>query len=357
MSQSALFAPFPVRDLEIRNRLWVSPMCQYQALGRDGVATAWHQAHLGALARGGAGLVMIEATGVVPEGRISPFCLGLWNDDQRDALAPIVAFARSMGATVGIQLGHAGRKASTHPWMPDAPAGSVDLAEGGWETVAPSALAFGDYRAPRALSVAEIEALVAAFVASAGRAVTAGIQVIELHAAHGYLLHEFLSPLSNRRSDGYGGDLAGRARLLREVARAVRAAHPSTALFVRVSASEWRTDGFTPEEAREVAGWLAEDGVDLVDVSSGGNVPDAPIVVGPGYQVPFARTVREAGLPVAAVGMITSAAQAETLLRASLADAIFVGRPMLNDPHLPLRWARELREEPAAPASYWRAGF
>ncbi|MEB4613329.1 oxidoreductase, partial [Leucobacter sp. M11] len=202
-----LFTPVRFHAVEIRNRLWVSPMCQYQALGRDGVVTAWHQAHLGSLARGGAGLVMIEATGVLPEGRISPFCLGLWNDTQRDALAPIVAFARSQGATVGIQLGHAGRKASTHPWMPDSPAGSVPEEEGGWETVGPSAVAFGDYRTPRALTEEGLAAVVAAFVAAADRAVEAGIQVLELHAAHGYLLHEFLSPLSNRREDGYGGDL------------------------------------------------------------------------------------------------------------------------------------------------------
>lgn len=328
-------------------------MCQYSST--DGRPSDWHLVHLGSLARGGAGLVLTEATAIVPEGRISPRDAGIWNDTQAEDYARITAFIRSQGAVPGIQLAHAGRKASTY--APGRGRNSVPAGEGGWRTVAPSAVAFGDYAEPRALAVEEMAGLVQAWADAARRAVAAGFDVLEIHGAHGYLVHEFLSPLTNHRTDGYGGDLAGRSRLLLEIVDAVRAAVPErVVLFVRLSATDWEPDGLTVEEVGEVAAALAPRGVDLVDVSSGGNSPTAAITVGPGYQVPFARAVREAsGLPTAAVGMITEPVQAEKILAEQSADAVLLGRALLREPNWPQRAALELGDDLPWPVQYERA--
>ena len=350
-----LFDPIELRGTEFRNRLWVSPMCMYSAV--DGVPGEWHGTHYTAMARGGAGLVIMEATGVVPEGRISPACLGLWNDAQQDALAAIASQVHAAGSKLAVQLGHAGRKASTEPWLPGAVGGSIAPDAGGWETVAPSALAFGELAEPRALELDEIAGIVDAFAAAAGRAVAAGLDAVEIHGAHGYLVHEFLSPLSNTREDAYGGGLEGRARLLLEIVRAIRAAHPTLPVLVRLSATEWVAGGFDLAEATTLAGWLRDAGADLIDVSSGGNLPSAPIPVGPAYQAPLAGQVRTAGLPVAAVGMVTDAATAQSVLTLGEADAVCVGRAWLRNPYLGLHWAGELRADVEAlrPPQLWRA--
>ena len=360
MADPILFRPFTLRTLDIRNRLWVAPMCQYSVDAEDGVVGDWHLQHLGGLARGGAGLVIMEATGVTPEGRISPRCPGIWSDEQIAPLTRITAAAHAHGAKIGIQLAHAGRKGSTYPSLPGFPDGTVPEAEGGWRTVAPSAVAYGDFDVPRALEESEMPDLVSAFTAGADRAVQAGFDLVEVHAAHGYLLHEFLSPLSNHRTDGYGGDLAGRARLLREIVRAIRSAHPDLPISVRISATEWVEGGFSLEESVELSGWISDDGADIIDVSSAANVPQAPIPVGPSYQVPLAAQVRRGPLPVGAVGLITSAEQAESILATGQADVILLARPVLVNPHLPIVWAHELRAPAAAslvPPQYARARF
>ncbi|RGE20069.1 NADH:flavin oxidoreductase/NADH oxidase [Leucobacter sp. wl10] len=360
MADPLLFQSFRLRDLEVRNRLWVAPMCQYSVSEEDGVPRDWHLQHIGGLARGGAGLVMVEATAVVPEGRISPRDVGLWNEDQTAAFARLAEIAHGHGARIGVQLAHAGRKASTHPWLPGFPEGSVPEGEGGWETAAPSAVPFGDLAVPRELDAEGIARVVRGFADAADRAVAAGLDAVEVHAAHGYLIHEFLSPLSNRRDDAYGGDLAGRARLLRETVRAIRDRHPALPIVVRVSATEWTEGGFDVEQAAAVAEWLADDGADLIDVSSGGNTTGAGIPVGPSYQVALAERVRRGPLPVSAVGLITSAAQAEGILASGQADVISLARPLLADPHLPIRWAHELRAPSATglvPPQYRRARF
>ena len=363
MTNPHLFQPIAVRGLEVRNRLWVPPMCQYSAAAQgpeQGVPTDWHLVHWGALGRGGAGMVVVEATAVVPEGRISPNCLGLWNDAQEATFARALPIARASGARFAIQLAHAGRKASTHPWLRDAPAGSVPESAGGWPTVAPSAVPFSGLAAPRALTTAEVRGVIAAFVAAAGRAVRAGFDAVEIHAAHGYLIHEFLSPLSNLRDDEFGGSAENRARLLREIVRGIRAAHPELPILVRISGDEWVAGGFDPAAARQLVQWIAADGADFVDASSGGNVAEARIPVGPSYQVPIAAALRGAGLPVGAVGLITSPEQAEGILATGQAEVISVGRPVLVNPALPTVWAHALRAEHAAeliPAPYWRARF
>lgn len=344
----------------MRNRLWVSPMCQYSVAAEDGIPRDWHLVHIGALARGGAGLVTVEASAVLPEGRISPRDLGLWSDAHTPAFARLAEIAHAHGARISVQLGHAGRKASSHPWLPGFPSGGQSVADGGWQTVGPSGLPFGDYPAPRALTGDELPAIVAAFVAAADRAVAAGFDAVEVHAAHGYLLHSFLSPFSNRREDEYGGPLAGRARLLREIVRTIRDRHPDLPVMVRVSATEWVDGGFDLAECGQLVEWLAADGADLIDVSSAANLPSAPIPVGPSYQVPLAAALRSGPLPVGAVGMITSAAQAESVLATGQADIVSLGRPLLADPQLPLRWAHELRAPGAAdlvPGPYHRARF
>ena len=351
---SILFSPLSIRSVTFRNRLWVSPMCMYSAI--DGVVQEWHHTHLAQFASGGAGLIVAEAAGVVPEGRISPQDVGLWNDEQRDAWAPIVAAIHARGAKAGIQLAHAGRKAST--WWPWAEhQGSVPQSEGGWTTTAPSAIAYEGFAEPVALDADGIEAIVTGFASAARRAIEAGFDVLEIHGAHGYLLHQFLSPLSNLRDDDHGGSLENRARLLLRVVEAVReAAGDDVPLFVRISATDHADGGFTPDEAATVGAWATDRGADLIDVSSGGLVAHQQISVFPGYQVPLAETVRQGGrIPVSAVGLITAAEQAEQVLAEGAADAIFAGREWLRDPHFALRAAHELGADIAWPPQYERA--
>jgi len=351
---SQLFTPLTVRGLTVRNRLWVAPMCQYSAV--DGLPNDWHHVHLAQFASGGAGLVMAEATAVLPEGRISPEDTGIWNDAQQAAWAPIVRAIRDRGAVAAIQLAHAGRKAST--WSPFADdRGTVPASDGGWTPLAPSAVAYDGYAEPAALDTAAIDEVVDAFAAATRRSLAAGFEVVEVHAAHGYLLHEFLSPLSNHRTDEYGGSLENRARLLLRVLDAVRSEAPDVPLFVRVSATDWAEDGWDVEQTATVAGWAAERGADLVDVSSGGLVAHQRITTGPGYQVPLARDIRRgAGVPVSAVGEITTGAQAEQILATGEVDAIMAGREWLRDPHFGLRAAVELDADASVwPPQYVRA--
>jgi len=349
-----LFSPFQLRSVVFPNRIGVSPMCEYSC--EDGFANDWHLVHLGSRAVGGAGLVELEASAVVPEGRISPGDLGIWKDEHVPMLARIAEFIQGQGARAGIQLAHAGRKGSM-----SVPFGGERLllpAEGGWEPVGPSAVAFSDkYAVPRALDQAGIDRIIDGFRQAALRAVAAGFDFVEIHAAHGYLLHEFLSPLANQRTDRYGGDLLNRARLTLEVVDAVRSAWPGhLPLFVRISATDWAEGGWTADESVDLAGLLREHGVDLVDCSSGGMVPYAKIPVGPGYQVEFAaRIKREAGIATAAVGMITDAAQANAIVAAGEADLVFLARAFLRDPYWPVHAAAALGEGASWPAQYLRA--
>jgi 2,4-dienoyl-CoA reductase-like NADH-dependent reductase (Old Yellow Enzyme family) len=355
VTDAALFQPVRIRDLTVPNRVWVSPMCQYSADELDGLPTDWHLVHLGALAQGGAGLVMTEATAVSPEGRISAWDLGIWNDAQRDAFRPIVEFIHARGAVAAAQLAHAGRKASTYPeWRGH---GSQAPGDGGWTAVAPSPTAFEGYAEPVELDEEGIGKVVTDFGAAARRAVEAGFDAVELHAAHGYLLHQFLSPLANHRTDGWGGSLEHRARLLLDVVRAVRGAvGEAVPVLVRFSGTDWVEGGWTIEDTETVAGWAAQAGADWFDVSSGGVVAHARIPVGPGYQVPLATAVRTAtGVPVNAVGMIETAAQAEAIVASGRADAVMLARPLLRDPHLPRAWAGELGADVAWPVQYRRA--
>jgi 2,4-dienoyl-CoA reductase-like NADH-dependent reductase (Old Yellow Enzyme family) len=349
-----LFSPLSLRSVVLRNRIAVSPMCQYSAA--DGRANDWHLVHLGARAAGGAGLVLTEATAVEARGRISAADLGLWEDAQVEPLARIARFLREQGAAAGVQLAHAGRKASTRPpWEGGSP---VPAAEGGWTPVGPSALAFSEgHPVPEALDAHGLAGVVEAFAAAARRALQAGFQVVELHGAHGYLLHEFLSPLSNRRTDRYGGSFENRTRLAREVVAAVRTAWPEPLpLLVRLSATDWVDGGWTVDESVELARDLRGLGVDLVDVSSGGLVPGASVPTGPGYQAAFAeRLRREAGIATGAVGMITSPAQADHVVRSGQADLVLLARELLRDPHFPLRAARVLGQEGPWPRQYLRA--
>jgi 2,4-dienoyl-CoA reductase-like NADH-dependent reductase (Old Yellow Enzyme family) len=353
---SELFRPIELRALAITNRLWIAPMCQYSVEQEDGVPTDWHLVHLGSLARGGAGLVLTEATAVSPEGRISPQDTGIWNEQQALAWARIVDFAHGVGSVVGMQLAHAGRKASTFSPF-SGRSGTVPEAEGGWRTLAPSALPFPGYDAPEALDAAGIAQVVDDFAAGARRAVAAGFDVLELHAAHGYLLHQFLSPLSNARTDAYGGPVENRARLLLEVVRAVRAAAGPVPLLVRFSGTDWHDDGWSVTDTATVAGWARDAGADFFDVSSGGNAP-APIPLGPGYQVPLAAEVkRRAGVPVSAVGLITEAEQAEEIVASGAADAVMIARAALRNPHFPLLAAEELGGQAPWPPQYERAAL
>jgi 2,4-dienoyl-CoA reductase-like NADH-dependent reductase (Old Yellow Enzyme family) len=349
---SSLFAPLTLRGTTMRNRVWVSPMCQYSAV--DGLPDDWHLVHLGARAVGGAGLVLTEATAVSPEGRISPQDTGLWNDAQAAQWERIASFVRAQGAAVGVQLAHAGRKASTHrPW---GGRGHVAPADGGWQTVGASPLAFGQLPAPRELDAAGLAAVRDDFVAAARRADAVGFDVAEVHAAHGYLLNTFLSPLSNSRTDAYGGDLSGRMRFPLEVVEAVRAVWPEhKPLVLRISASDWVEGGWTVDDSVVLAKEAAARGVDLVDCSSGGVSPDQRIDVGPGYQVPFAAAVRAAGVPSGAVGMITDPRQAEAIVAEGSADVVLLARELLRDPHWPLRAAAELGVDAPWPDQYVRA--
>jgi 2,4-dienoyl-CoA reductase-like NADH-dependent reductase (Old Yellow Enzyme family) len=353
MASSLLFTPLTLRGLTVRNRAWVSPMCQYSA--QDGLPNDWHLVHLGGRAVGGAGRVLTEATAVLPEGRISPRDTGLWSGAQTEAWARIAAFVRAQGAAVGVQLGHAGRKASTRaPWEGG---GAVPPEEGGWQAVGPSALAFGQLPAPRALSLEELALVREAFVAATRRAAEAGFQVVELHAAHGYLLHQFLSPLANARSDAYGGSFEARVRFPLEVVRAVRQAWPQALpLFVRLSATDWAEGGWTAEESVDFSRRLKAEGVDLVDVSTGGMVPDAKVPVAPGYQVPFSAQVRQgAQVATSAVGMLTEPWQVEAVLQRREADAVMLAREVLRHPNWPLFAGPSLGDEVAWPPQYERA--
>lgn len=339
----ALFRPITIRGLEIRNRVWVPPLCQYSVTELDGVPHDWHLVHLGSMAAGGAGLVLAEATAVSPEGRISDHDTGLWNDEQAEAWSRITRFIRSQGAASGIQLAHAGRKASVWQEHLRRP-GSQPLEDGGWETVAPSAIAFDGLRVPSALDEAGILAVIEDFRSAARRAVEAGFDVVEVHAAHGYLVHQFLSPLSNRRDDRWGGSLENRARLLLELVRAVRAEiGERMPLFVRFSATDWAPGGWDEEQTSTVARWAAEAGADFFDISTGGLVRDVRIPVGPAYQAAHAEFVGgRAGVSVSAVGRITTAAQAEALVASGAADAVMFGKAMMRDAHFAMRAASEL---------------
>lgn len=351
---SKLFSVLRLREVEFKNRIFVSPMCQYSSEG--GMPNDWHFVHLGSRAVGGAGLVLVEATAVSPEGRISPGDTGIWSDAHAEAFKRITAFIKSQGAVAGIQLAHAGRKASTDvPWRGG---GFLREAEGGWQTLAPSPIPFReDETPPREMSHDDIKQVVAEFADAARRGLAAGFEVIEIHMAHGYLLHEFLSPLSNQRSDEYGGSLEARARFPLEVARAVRLAFPAhLPVFVRISATDWVEGGWDLQQSIQLARWLKEAGVDLVDCSSGGVVPKVRIPAAPGYQTPFAASIRkEAGIATGAVGFITEPQQAEQIIAAGEADAVFLARAMLRDPYWALHAAKALQVEVTYPRQYERA--
>ena len=350
----SLFSPLSIGDITLRNRIVVSPMCEYSAM--DGMPNDWHLVHLGSRAVGGAGLVFTEATAVSPQGRISPGDTGIWNPAQQSAWARIAEFIRAQGSVPGIQLAHAGRKASTGvPWEGGHPLVGEPEA---WVPVAPSAIPFdAGYPTPTALDESGIDDVVADFAAAARRAREAGFGVIEVHAAHGYLIHEFLSPLSNHREDSHGGTLENRARLLRRIVAATRREWPAPRpLFVRVSATDWVPGGWDIDECVRLASWLKEDGVDLIDASSGGNVAKAQIPLSPGYQVPFAARIRhEAGIATGAVGLITQARQAQAIIDEGSADLVIMAREMLRDPYFPRRAAQELGASIPAPPQYLRA--
>ncbi|WP_447004731.1 NADH:flavin oxidoreductase/NADH oxidase [Saccharothrix isguenensis] len=352
---SLLFTPLTLRGVTLPNRVAVSPMCQYSSV--DGHPDEWHLVHLGSRAAGGAGLVLTEAAAIQAVGRISPDDAGLWDDAHIASWRPIVDFIHAQGAVAGVQLAHAGRKGSTYsPFA--ARRGGVADADGGWTPVAPSAEPFDEtYRTPAELDAAGIAEVVADFAAAARRALAAGFRVVEVHAAHGYLLHEFLSPLSNHRTDAYGGSPENRTRLTREVTAAVRdEVGADVPVFVRVSATDWVEGGWTAEDSVELARDLAALGADLIDVSTGGNVPTADIPTGPGYQVPFAEAVRrKADVPTGAVGMITDARQAEQVLADGSADLVLLGRELLRDPYWPLHAARQLGVQVDPPRQYARA--
>jgi 2,4-dienoyl-CoA reductase-like NADH-dependent reductase (Old Yellow Enzyme family) len=350
---SHLFSPLQIRSTTFPNRVFVSPMCQYSS--DDGMPNEWHSVHLGSRAVGGAGLVCVEAAGVTPEGRITPWDAGIWSQAHAKAWKPIARFIRAQGSVPAIQIAHAGRKASCNkPWLGGKPLGKE---EGSWITLGPSEAAFGYYPAPRAMTRDEVRATVRDFERAAHHALDAGFEVVEIHGAHGYLLHNFCSPISNLRSDEYGGSFENRIRLPLEVARAVRAAWPvDKPVFYRVSATDWYEGGWDLGQTIELCKRLKDAGIDLVDVSSGGNVHDQKIVLGPGYQVPFAAAVRrEAGIPTIAVGLITDAVQAEQVVAHGHADAVMLARASLRDPYWPRHAAKELRVDMPWPDQYKRA--
>ncbi|WP_327685420.1 NADH:flavin oxidoreductase/NADH oxidase [Streptomyces sp. NBC_00467] len=357
---SALFQPYTLRSLTIPNRAWMAPMCQYsaEASGPDaGAPTDWHFAHYAARATGGTGLILVEATAVAPEGRISPADVGIWNDTQVESFRRITRFVKSQGTTIGVQLAHAGRKASTdRPWKGGGPVGAGDH---GWQPLAPSPLPFDEgHPVPDELTTAEIEEIVGQFAAAARRALDAGFEIAEIHGAHGYLIGEFLSPHTNHRTDEYGGSFENRARFPLAVVDAVRAVWPDELpLFFRISATDWLDEGgWAADDTVRFAALLKEHGIDLLDVSSGGNAPRVTIPTGPGYQVPFAARVRaETGLPVAAVGMITDAEQAEKIIANGEADAVLLGRELLRNPSWARHAARELGGEIRVPEQYLRS--
>ena len=359
---SSLFTPLKLRSLQIPNRAWMAPMCMYSAASEGpqiGVPTDFHLAHLASRAAGGAGLVMVEATGVRPEGRISPWDLGLWNDTQQAAFARIAEAIKAHGAVPGIQLAHAGRKSSIdRPWLSDR---YVPPANGGWDLIGPSPVPYDGLPIPHELTTDEIAQLVNDFATAASRALAAGFQVVEVHGAHGFLINSFLSPAANHRTDAYGGSFENRLRFALEVVDAVRTVWPDDLpVFFRTSATDWLTEntdddreGWTGDDTVRLAKELQAHGVDLLDVSSGGMVPDAKITAGPNYQVPFADRARnEAGIPTAAVGIITEPQQAETIITSGQADAVFLGRELLRNPYWPQHAALTLGAEPTWPAPY-----
>ena len=353
-TDKGLFMPLTIRGCNLRNRIAVSPMCEYSS--QDGFANDWHFVHLGSRAVGGAGLVLTEAAAVESRGRISPADLGIWKDEHIEKLAPITAFIKQQGAVPGIQLAHAGRKASCRvPWEGGA---AIRPEEGGWQTVAPSAVPFRDGDPlPADLSIDEIQKIVEAFGAATRRALAAGFEVVEIHAAHGYLLHEFYSPLSNRRSDEYGDSFDNRIRLTLEVAKTVRAILPNkNPLFVRISSTDWKEGGWTLDDSVRLAEHLRGAGVDLIDASSAGLVPDAKIKLGPSYQAPFAERIRqEVNILTGAVGLITDPDQAERIIRSGQADIVLLARQMLRDPYWPLHAAQVLKVHVDPPVQYQRA--
>ncbi len=350
-----LFEPLKLRDVELCNRIGMPPMCQYSAV--DGVAQDWHFVHYGARAVGGAGLIIVEATSVLPEGRISLGDLGLWNDAQVAPLARIAHFVELHGGVPVVQLAHAGRKAGVGlGWEAQR---SLTAEEGGWTTLGPSPVSFGEgYLPPHEMSVADIKNVIAAFAASARRALAAGFKSVEIHAAHGYLIHQFLSPISNRRSDDYGGSFENRTRLVREVVSAVRAEWPANLpLMIRLSATDWIEGGWTADETVDLCRALKTLGVDLADISTAGLVPTARIPAGPGFQTEFAARVKnEIGLPTAAVGLITAPAQADHIVRSGQADVVLIGREILRNPYWPLEAAQALGQSIGWPKQYLRAG-
>ena len=345
-----LFDPLTIRSTTFRNRIWVAPLCQYTLTAKDGVVGDWHLVHLGSMAAGGAGLVIAEATGVSPEGRISDEDTGIWNDEQRAAWSRVVDFLHSQGAAAGIQLAHAGRKASVWPeWGYDR-TGTMAIEDGGWQSVSASDIPFTGYDAPIALDAAGLDKVVADFESAARRALAAGFDVLEIHAAHGYLLHQFLSPLSNVRTDEYGGSLENRARLLLRIITAIRSVSQDVPLLVRFSATDYAEGGWDEQQTASVAEWAHAAGADFFDISTGGNISGVRIPLGPGYQVRFASFVRDtAEVSASAVGLITTAEQANEIVTSGQADAVMLGREMMRDPHFALRAAHELGVE----IDYW----
>lgn len=348
---SKLFTPIKIRSEEFRNRVWIAPMCMYSCENLDGVVGDWHVAHHTKFAMGGAGLIIAEATGVSPEGRISPWCPGIWNEAQVAGWKRVVDQVHNLGGKIGIQLAHAGRKGSTNRGWPGYQHGSVSIADGGWQTISSTDQPFTGYAVPRRLATEEIPGLVHQFAAAATNAVAAGFDAVEVHAAHGYLLHQFLSPLTNDRDDQYGGSLENRARFLIEVVAAVRhSVGENYPVIVRISATDWHPEGFTQEEAAQVLRWAGEAGADVFDVSSGGLVTGVDIPVGPGYQIPLAEYIAEHnGDPVGGVGLITTGKQAEEILQSGQLSVILIGRAALRDPFWPARAAAELGET----LDYW----
>jgi 2,4-dienoyl-CoA reductase-like NADH-dependent reductase (Old Yellow Enzyme family) len=350
---SKLFSSLIIKNITLKNRIVMSPMCQYTSI--DGFSNDWHMVHLGSRAVGGTGLIIAEATAVSQEGRITPGDLGLWKDEHIHGLSRIVDFINLYGAVAGIQLAHAGRKASCAvPWEGGK---QLDEKHGGWQTVAPSDIPFiaGD-RAPVSLSKEGIRKVISNFKEAVGRALIAGFKVVEIHSAHGYLLHEFLSPLSNHRADEYGGSFENRTRLLREIIVAVKKVWPEeNPLFVRISSTDWTEGGWTLEESVKLSSRLKDMGVDLIDCSSGGNIPDVKVPVGPGYQVPFSEAIRKTGILTAAVGFITTTRQAESILQQEKADLVVLARELLRNPYFPLNAARELGVDVTWPVQYLRS--
>lgn len=346
-----LFEQLVLREVAFRNRIWVSPMCQYSS--EDGMPTEWHVVHYGSRAAGGAGLVIVEATAVSPEGRISPQDSGIWSDAHASALQRIAHVIKSLGAVAGIQLAHAGRKASVAaPWNGGK---KVAAENGGWQTIAPSALPFADdYPYPRQMTENDMTNVINAFRAAAQRSVDAGFEVIEVHAAHGYLCHQFLSPLTNQRADQYGGNLQNRLRFPLQVAQVVRETVPShLPVFVRISATDWMPNGWDLEQSVEFCKALKKLGIDLIDVSSGGLVPNAKVLAAPNFQVPFAAAIRDqVAIPTTAVGLITEPQQAEDILQKGAADAILIGREFLRDPYFALHAAQKMDGKATVPKPY-----